>query len=193
MRIVPHENTVFNISHIADASPDKKKVRALLDDFLTSSSQGMESDSIKKIKSDLESAFGEAGSNPLGPRHQQDPAASPSGHSPGVDSSTGALTTTSWVLLGAGAAGLVAGGILQGAAGFAQSNAEKAEAYDQFSREKEKMENLQTGALVGFVAGGVIAGTGLVFYFIAKGNEENSELEIAILPSARGLILQGRF
>jgi hypothetical protein len=198
MQIMEHENTVFNIAHIAETTTDKKTTIALLEDYASNFSQNEYIDSIKEIILYLRDSIPDTEQEPVETAEQSEPDSTLSEpayneSSPPDKKSTRPLRLISWIAMGTGAGGLVAGGILQGAAGAAQSDAEQANSYDQFLSKKEKMENLQTGALVGFISGGVITGAGLALYLLFCRDEEQRELDIALLPHANGLILQGRF
>ncbi|MCP4679507.1 MAG: tetratricopeptide repeat protein [Deltaproteobacteria bacterium] len=97
-----------------------------------------------------------------------------------------------YIALGFGGASLVTGAVLQGLAGKAVSDGEKTDDYHgEWKDLKSKMKVYQTGALVGFIVGGVAAGVGITLVLVGK--KKNSKVEVSVAPSFDGLSITGNF
>ncbi len=97
-----------------------------------------------------------------------------------------------YIALGFGGASLVTGAVLQGLAGKSVSDGEKTDDYSgEWKDLKSEMKVYQTGALVGFIIGGVAAGVGIALVLIGK--KKDGEVEVSLAPSFDGLSLVGRF
>ncbi len=111
---------------------------------------------------------------------------------PSDEPRTSPLKTTGWIAVGVGGASLVAGGVLQGLAGKAASDGEKdGISYDKRQDFENDMKSYQTGALVGFIVGGVALGAGIVLLVLS--DDEDTGAEISLAPSFRGFTLSGKF
>ncbi len=110
---------------------------------------------------------------------------------PMLGSKPSALTVTGYSLLGVGGATLVVGTILQSLAANAKMSGEETHDWNEFEELKTDMEKYQTGALVGFIVGGALAGTGIIMVVLGKRRE--SEVEVTLSPGPSGLIMGAKF
>ncbi len=92
--------------------------------------------------------------------------------------------------LGVGGAGVVVGAVMQGLASNAWASGNSTTSYRDFKEYNRKMERFQTGALVGLIAGGVVAGAGLTMLLLQRGGETK---QVALEVAPGGLIVSGRF
>jgi hypothetical protein len=102
------------------------------------------------------------------------------------------LAVPGYVLLGLGGATLVVGAVLQGLTGKAQTESEETDDYEVFKDKKDSGEKMQKGAIACFVAGGVVAATGLILV-IADGVDEEVGAEVALVPGIGGFAIEGSF
>lgn len=102
------------------------------------------------------------------------------------------LAVPGYVMLGLGGATLVAGAVLQGLTGAAQTDSEETDDYQVFKDKKDSGEKMQKGAIACFVIGGVVAVTGLVLV-IAGGGDEELSAEVALVPGPGGFAIEGSF
>ncbi len=204
LQIIQHENTLFNIAQIAKLSKHRSAALALLKDFVAHARGSTRVDPIQDIIAELEEE------TPEGPPEQEavPPAASaepeppPStiqtdrrpGENPLVSEEAPArkngMRVAGWVLLGTGAAAAIAGGVFQGMAGSAQKRAESASTYSDFQDAERKMDGFQSGAYAGFIAGGVLLGSGLTLVLISDRGEKAT---LALAPGPKAVVLKGSF
>ncbi len=136
------------------------------------------------------------------PKRTEDAIAAPSGPSkPATDppaniaalpekSDLGPLTIVGYVAVSAGGAALVVGAVLQGVSSKAWSDGKSTDNYGEFREYKDKMEGMQTGALVGFIAGGMVAVAGTVLILVNR-KEKKEKVRLSATPA--GFTLSGRF
>jgi hypothetical protein len=211
LQIIQHENTLFNIAQIAKLSEHRTAILALLREFVSSTNGSTKVDPVRELIAELEKKEGEA--EPTG--GDEDPDDAPPTEVPppivsAVPESTASpsededlppppenngLKIAGWTVLGIGAAGLIAGGVMQGLAGSAQGRAETADTYPDFQDAESRMEGLQIGAIAGFAAGGTLIGTGLLLVLLSNRDRDSEQEPSAILlsPGIGGLSLGGRF
>jgi len=108
-------------------------------------------------------------------------------------SSSGGLRTASYISTGVGAAGLIAFGVLGSMATARFEDIERAcpshDGCDPALRERAQSgQELQTGANIALVAGGVCLAAGVTLFVLSL-DEQDAEIEV----SARGATLRGRF
>jgi hypothetical protein len=103
------------------------------------------------------------------------------------------VVVAGWVFVGLGAAGVVTGAVLQGLAGKALEDGEAMNRYEGFEDQQAKVDKLQTGALVGFIAGGVLVGGGIAMIAIGGGGDDEGAVEVTVSPAPGGLSVGGTF
>jgi hypothetical protein len=206
LRLVEHENTLFNIAHVTTFVTDKEAALQLFYAYVEDYPRGKTTKEIKKIIVELEKQLGKEG---------------PGAHSPADE--TGALDAASlqsaeekaarevatqsikmskvveiatWTCFGVAGASLFIAVILQGVSVAAGNRAENATTYNDFIDEKEKQESLQAGAVAMFITAGIFAGAGAALLLWDKGIlkvKTKSEVELSLNPSPSGVVLEGRF
>lgn len=107
-----------------------------------------------------------------------------------------------YVLLGAGGAGLIVGGVLGGLASTKASDADNAEFVDDALRMRDDARRQARAADAMFITGGVLAAAGLVLVLTTLGKKKDSAsastpsrwvLAPAASPTSAGAALHGRF
>lgn len=106
-----------------------------------------------------------------------------------------AASPVPWILAGAGGAGLIAAGVL---GGLAKSRADQAEAAPNQSeavRLHDEAGGLARGANIAFIAGGAVAGAGLVWGIIQLVSGDEAPEPTSLMPQLgpNHLALSGRF
>jgi hypothetical protein len=203
-RIIQHENTLFNIAQIAKLSKHRTAALALLRDFVSKTRGRVKVEPIEDLIAELEQKAvpHEAPETPEAAEAeptaevieaQPQTASSTPSEAPTQPENRTGLSTSGWVLLAAGGAAAVAGGVLQGLAGSAQQQAEESNTYPDFQDAKRRMTGFQTGAYVGFATGGALMGVGLSLLVASKkkGNAEETKVSIGAIPM--GVELGGTF
>ncbi|MCP4599129.1 MAG: tetratricopeptide repeat protein [Proteobacteria bacterium] len=110
----------------------------------------------------------------------------------GEDEGRSPLKISGYVSLGIGGSLLISGAVLQGLAGKTGTDGEITDDYQgEWKDLKNKIKGYQTGALVGFVAGGLAAGVGVVLVILDR--REDAGPEVSLLPSPTGFTFSGRF
>ncbi|MDJ0762952.1 MAG: hypothetical protein QNJ97_08190 [Myxococcota bacterium] len=213
LSVIEHENTVFNIAQVARLSSDKAGALASLKRYRSGAVGTSTIEDIDEIIAELEKALQHATTEQIkhaeahqpGPNLEASQTDDPSDNemggkqaiAPSSDTKKSRKNKTKvigWVLIGTGAAGLVTGSVLQGLAGAKKQNAQEVATYEQFLKEEDKMSAFQKGAYVGFIAGGVLAGTGIVLTLVSNGKEAPAaNIALSLVPAPAGLVLEGRF
>jgi hypothetical protein len=103
------------------------------------------------------------------------------------------LAVPGYIALGLGGAGLLTGLTLQILAGIAQDKGRDTTSPVVFEDAKDDMETYQTGALVGFIAGGATLLTGVVLVMVDYRKRDVSRARLSLSPSPMGLELRGKF
>ena len=206
--IIQHENTLFNIAQIAKVSDLKDQALQILKDYVGHTHVRNKVEPINDIISELEGEQAgeqeEEGDTEEIALAKEESAIEDSEAE--IDSTAEndmvsdksrrnkQLKVAAVTLTTAGGAGIVAGGILQILAAGARGRAEETDEYSAFEDEKESMENLQIGAIAGFIAGGVLLGTGLTLFILARPREsEVSSVSLSLAAAPEGLLITGRF
>lgn len=94
------------------------------------------------------------------------------------------------ITLGAGATGLVVGAVMQGIASKAWADGKDTDSYEDFQKYQDKLSGFQTAALAGLIAGGIVAGAG-VLILVLRERENRRTRPIVLYPSGVGI--SGRF
>lgn len=92
--------------------------------------------------------------------------------------------------LGAGGVGIAVGAVMQGLASNAWAAGNATTSYAEFKSEDDKMKRYQTGALVGLIAGGVVAGAGIAMLLVGR---DKAETPVTVGIAPRGVVVEGRF
>lgn len=198
--VVQHENTLFNIAQISKINEIRAEALEILKAYVQHTTGANRVDPIQDIIHELEEQLmAEGALSPAEGPLEPDTAGPEASAAENVPEQSGRskrkpLKIAGISLLGVGGAGLVVGAILQGLAGGAQSSAEESTTYPDFKSERDRMKGLQAGALAGFIAGGVLAGTGLALVLIGnKGSEKPIAAKVHVAPTPNGLRIEGRF
>ncbi len=102
------------------------------------------------------------------------------------------LKTAGWISIGVGGVLLVGSAVLQGLAAKAVSDGEETDDYKgEWNDLDKKRKGYQTGAIIGFIGGGIAAGLGLTFLIIDSKSEDSPE--VSLLPSPNGISIAGKF
>jgi hypothetical protein len=109
-----------------------------------------------------------------------------------IEKESSSLRVAGYVLGSAGVAGILVGGVFQAMAGAAQTTTEETDNYNEYTSAKDDVESYQKVALAGFIAGGVLFGTGLVMILV-DGKETDDTAKIDLVPTMGGLTLRGSF
>ncbi|MBN2344431.1 MAG: hypothetical protein JXR45_23245 [Deltaproteobacteria bacterium] len=209
-RIIQHENTLFNIAQISKLDENREKSIEILKDFVSHTQGNHIISPIQEIIDDLEEKSAAAGvSEPSDTDTEEEssaavedqppkpkPAETAPQNEPTVSTNTDStkrLRITGVVLMAVGGGALVTGSIFQGLASRAQGNAEETDNYSVFQKEQDDMQKYQTIALVGFIIGGVMAGTGMVLFLMSQKKEVAEPSNVVFVPTLQGVAVTGRF
>ena len=99
-------------------------------------------------------------------------------------------TTLGYVALGAGSASLITGVVLAALANQAKTRGEETSDPLKFKNYKDDLKGYQLGAILSFVAGGLIGGAGVAVIMIAHKQER---ADVAIALSGNAIAISGRF
>lgn len=203
--LAPHPAPIFNAGQAAASGGDDQTALKMLRQYLQIAPDGPMAGLARQQVAELEEKLGVAPAPPPPvaaaeqPPLPQEPAAQevpwdepePEPEEP-VDEGAGPLTITGGVLLGVGAAGAVVGGVLQGLAGKAVKDGEATDDYGYFTEQEDKVDSYQKGAMVCFIAGGVLMVTGVVLIAVDSGGEQPAA-EVSLAPAPGGVLVQGTF
>lgn len=210
-RIMPHENTLFNIVQISKLADHQDTSIQILKDFVRHVEAKHKTAPIEEIIAELEgrSIEGEAAdtdASQTGDDNAQ--STQPEPNSANSSETTGQtdpvmpaeqthskewMRITGLSLIGVGAVTLVAGSVFQLMAGKSQQDAEDSLYYNTFKDEKQRMERFQTLAVIGFVSTGVLVGSGMVLWMLGRKSERLQSSQLLLVPSVQGVVLTGRF
>jgi hypothetical protein len=198
-RIVPHPAGLFNAAQAARSLGDVPVTRDLLERFLAQAPDSNLAPRAREQLAELGPAPEPEPEIEPEPEPETEPEPEPEAEPgpepiPEPEAESGPnLSVLGYVGLGLGGAGLVAGAVLQGMAGAAQGRGEETSDYGTFSDEQDRMEGLQTGAIVAFVAGGVLAGTGIALILVDRNRDGDEPVSVSLRPLPGGLALGGTF
>ncbi len=195
LKMKGHENTVFNIAQISKLIDNKHSTLRRLRQFREQNPNANSSAEIDKLISELEEELGEGPPEPVVNEAlfaEDEPEPEPEEPAPSkID-----RRTVSYVLLGSAGATLVVSAALQVAAGVNKNKAADATEWNVFSDKRDKMKSYQTGALIGFIVTGALAGAGLYLLLTddreTESDDEN-EVTMALVPAPAGIMLKGSF
>ncbi len=175
LHIIEHEATVTNIEKVVETLENKDLALRLLGDYVSLNPEGEFTPDMKELIAELELALGR---NQPEPEVKCEPPKPPSPVCVTVPDAAPYIAYAesfdktdkifSFGAIGAGAATIIAGGVLQGLSLAARNRADEADSYDTFLDEVRKKKAFQTGAIVGFAAGTVTAGIGVAQLVIMK-------------------------
>ena len=190
-----HENTVFNIAQISKLIENKRSTLKRLRQFREENPNVDSAAEIDKLISELEEELGEGRPEPVVDESlfgEDEPEPEPEE----PERSKIDRRTISYTLLGSAGATLVISTALQGAAGVNKNKAADATEWNTFGDKRDKMKGYQTGALIGFIVTGALAGAGL-YLLLTDDREAESDDEddvtLSLVPTPAGLVLEGRF
>ncbi len=106
----------------------------------------------------------------------------------------GGPSAAPWIVVGVGVVGIGVGAVLGGVALSAHDEAVNAPSQEETLAAQDRAEGLALGSTIAFVAGGVIAGAGLVWGVIdlvGSSDEDDPSAELHLLPD--GIVVRGRF
>jgi len=207
-RIMPHENTLFNIVQISKLADHQSTSIEILKDFVRHVEAKHKTAPIEEIIAELEgrSVKGETTDTDESPKEdgnmQSEPTRADSSETTGQTEpampaeqthSREWMKVTGLSLVSVGALTLVAGSVFQLMAGKSQQAAEDTMYYNTFKDKKQRMERFQTLAVVGFVSGGVLVGSGMVLWILGRKSERLQSSRLLLVPSIQGVVLTGRF
>jgi hypothetical protein len=203
LRLVEHENTVFNIAHVTNFVTDKEAALHLFYAYVEDYPDGEITEEINEIIIELEEMLGKDGSVRQYP---------PSDSASGMEDASGekaasdvakegikmsrVVDIATWTGFGVGGASLIVAVILQGVSASAKKQAENATTYNDFVDAKEKHDSLQTGAIVMFVSAGIFGAAGAALMLWDKGlleGKKKNEVTLSLVPLPSGVVLEGRF
>lgn len=203
--LAPHPAPIFNAGQAAAAAGDDETALKMLRQYLQIAPAGPMAGLAREQVADLEAKLGVAPEPPAAVEEQssqppppepveqelpwEQPAPEP--EEP-VDEGLGAVTITGAVLTAVGAAGVVAGTVLQLMAGKAVEDGQATEYYAEFEDQKRKVDAFQKGALAGFIAGGALLVTGVILIAVDGGGEAPAA-EVSLAPSPGGVLVTGTF
>lgn len=204
--LAPHPAPIFNAGQAAASGGDDENAVKLLRQYVMIAPDGPMAPTARAQLAELEARGAGAPPPPMPvePVEQPEPPPPPEEEEeepwdvpeeqpePEDDGGSGALTTAGVVLVVVGAAGVVVGAVLQGLAGKAVKDGEATDDYDVFKDQKDMVDGYQKGALAGFIAGGVLAVTGVILIAVDGGGEEPAA-EVSLSPAPGGLVLGGTF
>lgn len=204
LRMVEHPATYYNAAQAALMADDKPAALEFFQRNLELAPDGKSAAEVELEIADLEQ---ELASKPApetkpAPEVTPEPIEQPgqpetSPKEPGVvdepDEGANPLVVTGAVLTGVGAAGVVTGVALQISAGMARQETEDAKWLVDYEDAESRMEKLQKGAYVGFIAGGALLVTGVILLAVGSGDEEQGGADVVLVPAPSGLVLTGRF
>jgi hypothetical protein len=205
--LAPHPAPIFNAAQAAASAGDKEQALKLLRQYLMMAPSSPLADVARQQAADLEAqGIGEPPPAmvppPPDPAQQPIVEAEPTAEEekpwdepapvPEDSGGIGPLGTTGWVFFGVGAATVVTGAVLQGLAGKAVKDGEATDDYGVFAEQKDKVDGFQKGAIVCFIAGGLLAVSGIVMVAVDGGGEEPAA-EISLSPAPGGLVVGGTF
>jgi hypothetical protein len=207
-RIMPHENTLFNIVQISKLADHQSISIEILKDFVRHVEAKHKTAPIEEIIAELEGRTVEGETTDTDESQKEDDRAqstqsesTPEGSSEttGQTEPTEQTHSREWMkvtglsLVGVGALTLVAGSVFQLMAGKSQQDAEDTMNYSTFKDKKQRMERFQTLAVVGFVSSGVLVGSGMVLWMLGRKSERLQSSRLLLVPSIQGVVLTGRF
>jgi hypothetical protein len=207
LRLVEHENTVFNIAHVTTFVTDKEAALHLFYSYIEDYPDGKATEEIRRIIVELEE-------RPAKDRavKQYPPSAGTSTMEDASSYSTDELALSyaakesskmsrvveisTWTSFGVGGASLFIAVILQGIAISAKNKAEDATTYDDFAEAKDQWYRRQAGAIAMFIAAGIFGGAGATLVLWDKGlleGKKKSKVALSLVPLPSGVVLEGRF
>ncbi len=204
LRLVEHENTLFNIAHVTNFVKDKEAALQLFYAYVEDHPEGKTAEEIEKIIVELKEMlgkdsamppYGSAGGMTDESLHGSSDQAASDVAKEGIKMSK-VVGIATWTGFGVGGASLIVAVILQGVAASAKKEAENATAYNDFLDAKDKYDGLQTGAIAMFVSAGIFGGAGAVLMLWDKGlleSKTKSDVTVSLVPGPSGVILEGRF
>jgi hypothetical protein len=206
LRLVEHENTLFNIAHVTTFVTDKEAALQLFYAYVEDYPRGKTTKEIKEIIVELEKQLGEEGPrahSPAGETGALDHASLQSAEEKATREVANqsikmskVVEIATWTSFGVAGTSFFIAVILQGVSVAAGNRAENATTYDDFIDEKEKQESLQTGAVAMFVTAGIFGCAGAALLLWDKGIlkvKTKSAVELSLNPSPSGVVLEGRF
>lgn len=204
--LAPHPAPVFNAAQAALSGGKTDVAITYFKQYLSMAPTGQYADQARKGLAELEGTPAESEPTPAPPvaivgegpplpteADDETPWEEPEPEVADEDEGPSALAITGWVLVGVGGAGLVTGAVLQGLAGKAVSDGEVMNEYVVFKDQQDKVDRLQKGALVGFIAGGALTVVGIVMVVVSSGDDEEPDAEITLAPAPGGLSIGGTF
>jgi hypothetical protein len=204
--LAPHPAPVFNAAQAALSGGKTKIAITYFKQYLSMAPTGPLAEQARKELEKLEGPAAEPAqeapppivavdTGPPAPVHDdyETPWEVPEPEVEAEDEGTGPVAITGWVFVGVGAAGLVTGAVLQGLAGKAVTDGEAMNEYLVFKDQQDKVDGLQKGALIGFIAGGALVAAGIVMIAVGDDDEESPAAEISLSPTPGGLSIGGTF
>lgn len=221
LKMVPHPSTLYNAAKAADLATDNAEAILLYEQYLADYPDGdktgvitsrlkvleeIEKERIRIIEAArLEAARAMANGSKLAENNNQDQTNGASAGSSGEQNlnpnsadktifgnKNSAITVPGYVALGIGGAGVLTGAVLQIMAAESLKQGQELENIAEFERAQEKVEQYQTGALVGFIAGGTTLIAGFVLVMIDHANNQPND-KISFTPTSNGFLIRGRF
>lgn len=198
LKLQEHDNTLFNIAHVASRVEDIEAVHTMLSDYLSDAPDNDTTHELGKILNEVEAMSGlgvpvEEKTVPEVQIEEPPPQPEPVVEDEDKGSRRRTMKIIGWTSIGTGAASLIAAAVMQGLAVSAKNDALDATSYDVFRDEKDKNKGLQTGATVGFIAGGLLGGMGLTMLLLSSAGETDASVGVSIVPTTDGLMLKGYF
>ncbi|MCP4674600.1 MAG: hypothetical protein GY854_03605 [Deltaproteobacteria bacterium] len=206
LRIVEHENTVFNIDQVVMSAEDLETAYQLLMEYITEYPGRETTPDVKNIVTEVAKVLGkeaefeeppledDSAEDLLGLEIEEEAPPNSKETENEKEKKKRILKIVGLSAIGTGGASLLTAIILQGASAAAKKDAKNATSYDSFLDHKDKRDNLQAGATAMFITAVVLGGAGAGLLYLARDEEEKpSTVEVSILPGPGGLTVKGMF
>lgn len=215
LRLVEHENTVFNIAACLKNIPSKKIDLEPLREYVRDRPGAPSSIELRSLILGVELALGqppsdlpEAPSPPLGdstaPPLPQEEAASvqplpflglPMTEEPAAQPSKRTLKILGWGAIALGAVAVIPAPVLFGLSSAAKEDANSTGQYADFEEARERMHDLRIGGWVMLATGSVSMAAGAILLLLPRYNDasEKTRTELTLGFSPKGMALVGRF
>ncbi len=208
LRIVEHENTVFNIAQVSMFVEDLEIAFQLLMDYVEEYPERETTQEVREIITEVakilgkETGFEEPGpeedsleDDPLLALETEEESSSRQEEKEAEEAKKKRIfKIAGWSAVATGGASFLTAIILQGASASAKKDAQNATTYDSFLDDKDKRESLQAGATAMFITAVVLGGAGAGLLYLARDEDEKaSAVELSLLPGPGGLTIKGMF
>lgn len=199
-KLVEHPNTLFNTAQAAMLLGNTELALEMLRRYMNEAPDGPMASDVKMRIAELEAQIKTRSASPSPPQEPGQPELAeplPSPLPPPPLPRSPSPAKASWqrpvgiAALGLSGAVAVTGVVLHALAGVAQSNGQGTDELPVFEEQRDKMNGLQTGAIVCYGVAGVAAVAGILL--LALDSPERPSESIAVRPAASGMGLAWEF